>query len=298
MLAPTVLHARDLRLPSRMHDHPHTPAGAAASHAAALPGTQAPSPERDAHGFDPNDFEWRPVPRRPRADGWSPEVQARFVEALADTGLVSAACAAVDMSMGSAYRLRRAAGAESFARAWDAALDAAADHLQALAFSRAIEGVDVPVFDRDGCRIGSKRQYNDRLLMFLLRAYRPDRFRHAHEDTRRADEPRAAPTLSMARATPALSPVTPAEPHRLMAPDALADALDAAAGLGELYERYPDLERQRYARPVMEGDSHVATERARARAAREAARDDADWARGNDPFGREPTRDYDGTPEL
>jgi hypothetical protein len=66
-----------------MHDHPHTPAGAAAPHAAALPATQASSPERDAHGFDPNDFEWRPVPRRPRADGWSPEVQARFVEALA-----------------------------------------------------------------------------------------------------------------------------------------------------------------------------------------------------------------------
>jgi len=157
----------------------------------------------------------------------------------------------------------------------------------------------VPVFDRDGCRTGSKRQYNDRLLMFLLRAYRPDRFRHAHEDTRRADEPRAAPTLSMARATPALSPVTPAEPHRLMAPDALADALDAAAGLDELFQRYPDLERQRYARPVLEPDSHVATERTRARAAREAARDDAaDRLPVFDPFGREPTPDYDGTPEL
>ncbi|WP_375272868.1 hypothetical protein [Sphingomonas sp.] len=281
-----------------MHDHPQPSAGAAAPHAAALPATQGSSPERDAHGFDPGDFEWRPVPRRPRADGWSPEVQARFVEALADTGLVSAACAAVDMSVASAYRLRRAAGAESFARAWDAALDAAADHLQSVAFACAIEGVGVPVYDRDGCRIGSKRQYNDRLLMLLLRAYRPDRFRHAHEDTRRADEPRPAPTLSMARATPALSPVAPAEPHRLMAPDALADALDAAAGLGELYELYPDLERERYVRPVTEPDSHVATERARARAAREAARDDADWARGNDPFAHAAARDYDGTPDL
>ena len=273
-----------------MHDHPHPSAGAAALDAAALPATQATSPERDAHGFDPNDFEWRPVPRRPRADGWSPEVQARFVEALADTGLVSAACAAVDMSEQSAYRLRRAPGAEGFARAWDAALDAAADHLQAVAFSRAIEGVDVPVFDRDGCRIGSKRQYNDRLLMFLLRAYRPDRFRHAHEDTRGPDEPQPR-TLTMAQAMPALAPVTPPEPHRLLPPDELADALDTATAMGKLYQRYPDLERQRFARRTLEPDSPAA----RARAEQRTARDIARHARyHDDPAAGDAGHGYDG----
>jgi hypothetical protein len=234
----------------------------------------------DAHGFDPADFEWRPVPRRPRADGWSPDVQRAFVEALADTGLVSAACQAVDMSVASAYRLRRAPGAESFARAWDAALDAAADHLAAVAFSRALEGVDVPVFDRDGCRIGARRQYNDRLLMFLLRAYRPERFgrverAEAPAPTRPAEprpaashpaDPRAAPAPALAQATAALFPVPLAEPHRLMPPDRLHAALDGAAAMADLYRVHPDLDRERYVRPRTEADAPGALARREARA--------------------------------
>ena len=64
-----------------------------------------------------------PVPglRRHR-NGWSPARQAAFLGYLAETGAVSAACARVGMSRESAYRLRRRAGAESFAAAWDAAL--------------------------------------------------------------------------------------------------------------------------------------------------------------------------------
>src|SRR3546814_15484466 len=44
--------------------------------------TPAPPSALDAHGFDPNDFDWLPVPRQPRADGWSPDAQRRFIEAL------------------------------------------------------------------------------------------------------------------------------------------------------------------------------------------------------------------------
>lgn len=134
----------------------------------------------DAATFDPDEFEWRPVPRRPRADGWTPDVQRAFIQALAETGLVEHAARAVDMSVGSAYRLRRAPGGESFARAWVAALAGAADRALDVAFTRAIEGQEEPVFDRDGCRIGAKRRTSDRLMMFILRAYMPDRFRHAH----------------------------------------------------------------------------------------------------------------------
>jgi hypothetical protein len=48
-----------------------------------------------------------PVPRSPRHDGWSPERQWAFVQALADTGSVSRAARIVGKSVGSAQRLRR-----------------------------------------------------------------------------------------------------------------------------------------------------------------------------------------------
>lgn len=64
-----------------------------------------------------------PVPRQyVRHDGWTPERQIAFIEALADTGSVEAACKAVDMSQAGAYNLRRQPGAESFRKAWQAAL--------------------------------------------------------------------------------------------------------------------------------------------------------------------------------
>ena len=183
-------------------------------------------------------------------------MQRRFVEALADTGLVTAACEAVDMSVQSAYRLRRAPGAESFARAWDAALDAAADHLAAVAFSRALEGVEVPVFDRDGCRIGARRQVNDRLLMFLLRAYRPERFGGVERPQRTpparpAAQPHRAPP-ALAQAMAALGPVPPADPHLRMPPERLAQALESASAMADLYRAYPDLDRERYVPPARE----------------------------------------------
>lgn len=256
---------------------PAAPAGPSARDALPTPAPAqppaTPPAALDANGFDPADFEWRPVLRRPRADGWSPDVQRRFVEALADTGLVTDACRAVDMSVQSAYRLRRAPGAESFARAWDAALDAASDHLAAVAFSRAIEGVDVPVFDRDGARIGARRQYNDRLLMFLLRAYRPERFGRVERPDAppaRTAEPAAPAAASLAGAMAALAPVPPAEPHRLMAPDRLADAIDGAGAMADLYRCYPEFDRQHFVAPRVEEDGAAARARRRSRHRREA----------------------------
>lgn len=52
-----------------------------------------------------------PVPRQcARHDGWTPDRQRAFIEALADTGSVAAACKAVDMSERGAYHLRRQEG--------------------------------------------------------------------------------------------------------------------------------------------------------------------------------------------
>lgn len=219
-----------------------------------------PPPPFDPEAFDPSEFDWKPVPRRKRRDGWTPDVQRKFIEVLADTGLVASACEAVDMSQQSAFRLRRAPGGESFARAWEAATAAAATRLIDVAFSRAIEGVDVPVFDRDGCRIGSKRHYSDRLMMFLLRAYRPDRFRHAHRDERMVGEPPPPRDLPVAAAIQAMHPVPP-EPHKLMPPDELSDAVFTARQLADIDARYPLDERERFAPAPVEADAPAATDR-------------------------------------
>jgi hypothetical protein len=223
------------------------------------------APYLDENGFDPNEFEWRPVPRRPRADGWTPEVQRAFIEALADTGMVESAAREVDMSVQSAYRLRRAPGSESFARAWEAAIARAADRLADIAFQRAIEGEEVPFFDRDGCRIGSKRRYNDRLLMFLLRAYRPERFRHAHQSVRGIAEPPEASAPPLSDALAALTPVAPADPHLLMPPERLESLVQGARARGEVYEIYPDLDRRNYVFPPIEPDHPNAVARSRER---------------------------------
>jgi hypothetical protein len=114
-----------------------------------------------------------PVPRRYRHDGWTPERQKAFIGALADTGCVTRAAAMVNMSQANCYTLRRAPGAESFRRAWDAALDFGLKRLKDIAFERAIEGYLVPVFV-GGKLLGFRRKYNDALLIFCLRHYGQD----------------------------------------------------------------------------------------------------------------------------
>jgi hypothetical protein len=118
-------------------------------------------------------LEFTPVPRRYRHDGWTPERQKAYIEALADTGCVTRAAGQVNMSQANCYALRRAPGAESFRRAWDAALDFGLKRLKDIAFERAIEGQLVPVFVA-GKLLGFRRKRNDALLMFCLRHYGQD----------------------------------------------------------------------------------------------------------------------------
>ena len=117
--------------------------------------------------------DFTPVPRKYRHDGWTPERQKAFIAALADTGSVSRAAAMVNMAQTNCYTLRRAPGAESFRRAWEAALDFGLARLKDVAFERAIDGYLVPVFVA-GKLMGFRRRHNDALLMFCLRHYGQD----------------------------------------------------------------------------------------------------------------------------
>lgn len=117
-----------------------------------------------------------PVPRQcARHDGWTPERQRGFIEALADTGSVDAACKAVNMSTVGAYHLRRQPGAGPFRAAWERALQLGVQRVEDVAMDRALNGVEEPLYSY-GKLIGTRRKYNDRLLMFILRNRAPDRF--------------------------------------------------------------------------------------------------------------------------
>ncbi len=116
-----------------------------------------------------------PVIVRSRHDGWTADTQLAFIQALAECGCVSEACARVGMSAASAYALRARLDAQSFRYAWDAALDHAVQRLSDAVFSRAIHGVSRPVFFQ-GEQIGERRHYDERLAMFLLRYRDPNRY--------------------------------------------------------------------------------------------------------------------------
>lgn len=183
--------------------------------------------------FDLADYDWVPVRRKARRDGWTVAAQKSFIGVLADTGSVTQAAIEVNMSATSCYRPRRSPDGRAFAAAWDAAVQTASLRLVDLAFDRAVNGSTEPVFDREGRRVGQRVRYNDRLLMFLLRAHQPDRYRTPGQSSAPPGAPSsgAMPALSapsVETALAALAPPLPPEPHLLMAPDDLAIALQVA----------------------------------------------------------------------
>ena len=115
------------------------------------------------------------VPVRYRYDGWVPDRQLEFIEALSSCGCIEQAARSVGMSKASAYALRQRPDAEAFRLAWDAALDYSVSRLADAAMARAIHGVAIPIFHK-GEQVGERRHYNERLTMFLLRSRYPEKY--------------------------------------------------------------------------------------------------------------------------
>jgi hypothetical protein len=63
-----------------------------------------------------------------------------------------------------------------FAERWSEALDEAVERMEREAMRRGVEGYEQPVYYR-GRRVGKIKRYSDTLLMFLLRANRPEKYR-------------------------------------------------------------------------------------------------------------------------
>jgi hypothetical protein len=87
------------------------------------------------------------------------------------------------------YKRRRFDGA--FRAAWDEATQLGTEALEYEALRRAYHGVEEPVFYR-GVQCGSVTKYSDRLLMFLLKARDPAKYREGSG----ADRARSPATLN------------------------------------------------------------------------------------------------------
>jgi hypothetical protein len=128
----------------------------------------------------------------PRDGEESSSWRATFLAALEASGNVSAAARRAGVGRATANRHR--AGEAEFREAWAEALEVAADALEEEVRRRAVDGWDEPVFHA-GEICGYIRRYDGRLLMFLLAAIRPEKYRanyrveHSGDGTVRVEYP-------------------------------------------------------------------------------------------------------------
>lgn len=177
--------------------------------------------------YDPADYRWVPVRRKPRHDGWTPEKQRRFIETLADTGLVNLAAKAVGMTRESAYQLRRSEHGAGFARAWDIARQHAGCLIEDIAFERAIEGTEHEILNEHGEVVSTRLIHDNRMLKYLLSHLKPERY---GSDRARAlaAQTSTAPQPLLAEHLRAMEPALPAPPEQLLDPETLAHELELA----------------------------------------------------------------------
>jgi hypothetical protein len=117
-----------------------------------------------------------PEQRRRSTPAVPAKARADFLEALAVGWSVTHAAKRAGVARQRFYEQRD--GDSEFASAWDDALAQGTEALEDEARRRAAEGWEEPVFQR-GELVGHVRKYSDNLLIFLLKARDPGRFRES-----------------------------------------------------------------------------------------------------------------------
>lgn len=118
----------------------------------------------------------RPLGRRPDSEGdWAPE----FISAI----MVGATIARAAKQAGVHFTIpyKRRVTDEAFRKAWQEAADIGTEFLEQEAARRAYHGTLRPVFNK-GIRCGYVREYSDILMMFMLKARRPEKYREGVEE--------------------------------------------------------------------------------------------------------------------
>lgn len=110
----------------------------------------------------------------------TPKKRKRFLEALAETGNVTAACKLSAMVRTPTYYWRWED--EEFAAEWDQALHLGIEAIEDEAIRRATTGVKESVFYKGGS-CGEVTKYSDTLLIFLLKGAKPEKYVERRELT-------------------------------------------------------------------------------------------------------------------
>lgn len=100
--------------------------------------------------------------------------KTRFIAALSKSGVIGTACKYARFGRTTAYKWRDED--ETFKKLWDEALEDSTDLLEEEARRRAHDGTLKPVYQGGEC-VGHIREYSDLLIIFLLKARRPEKYR-------------------------------------------------------------------------------------------------------------------------
>lgn len=121
--------------------------------------------------------------------------RARFLEVLSEHAIVGRAARAAGASRSAFYRWRREDAA--FAADWEEAVELGISALEDEALRRALEGEEAPVF-HGGRQVGVTRKFSERLLIFMLKARRPEVYGDRAADRRAARDAAPEPAASEA----------------------------------------------------------------------------------------------------
>jgi len=113
------------------------------------------------------------IRRTPEKADWKPA----FITELLHTGNVTLSAQKAKVGRQYAYQARESDPA--FAAAWKEAVEASVELMEAEARRRAVEGYLKPVY-QSGKKVGEIREYSDTLLIFLLKAHAPEKYRDRH----------------------------------------------------------------------------------------------------------------------
>jgi len=98
-----------------------------------------------------------------------------FLEAFSETGIITAACRASGVARHMVYGWQEID--PEFTAAFHTAQSVSTELLEREMLRRGVEGVEKPRWDSKGNYIGSVREYSDNLLMFAIKARKPDQYR-------------------------------------------------------------------------------------------------------------------------
>ena len=119
--------------------------------------------------------------RKPSAPVGKPAWREVFLQKFAERANVSKACRAAGVARNTVYEERKADPV--FAKLFKIARAEAVERLEEEAWRRAHDGVEKPVYQQ-GVLVGHIPEYSDTMLIFLLKANKPkkyrDNFKHEH----------------------------------------------------------------------------------------------------------------------